>query len=66
MMEEGEAKNKWCPFARSENCIGAECMAWRFSHPLFYVFDEEKGSSVVKEDIASFTDQGYCGLAGKP
>lgn len=33
---EAEAKGKWCPYTRvsanekDENCIGSECMAWRW------------------------------------
>jgi hypothetical protein len=76
MMAESEAKSKWCPFARVGigngsgsnrgwvptpeklkeegpdmiNCVGSACMAWRLAERMF----------------GEVTNNGYCGLAGRP
>jgi len=64
-MTEDESKQKWCPFVRMEgynrteshfvpgsNCIGSECMAWRWGF-----HENDKDAQITS---------GYCGLAGKP
>ena len=69
-MKEDEAKQKWCPYARSRSiqrgdgvtvcgalttvCIASDCMAWRWDE--FINITPE--ADVIRE--------GYCGLAGKP
>lgn len=75
-MTEEEAKTKWCPFARvgSEgnrafdvgntiqadcHCIGSACMAWRWT--LLPILGD---AGFVRGHRQ--TDQGFCGLAGKP
>ena len=73
-MTEGEAKEKWCPFARSQMlglvvnrdgfgspydislCIGSACMAWRRREP----------PGPQPPDAPEPSDEGWCGLAGKP
>lgn len=78
-MTEQEARKKWCPFARrgavlDENyvaavnrlsdmdnwpkCIASDCMAWRWS--------EELDKGWAGKDGTNKTNDGYCGLAGKP
>lgn len=61
-MTEEEAKTKWCfraPDAANDRCIGSACMAWR------WVMEH-----IIQRDgtISGPTpsQQGYCGLAGKP
>ena len=54
-----EAKNKVCPMIFFEgDCIGPECMAWRWHYEDTFI-----GETYV-ETLMSKTD-GYCGLAGK-
>ena len=74
-MTEDEAKTKWCPFTkiaalegtsdvglpRAALCIGSACMAWRWTHHL--VGNDFQPPS---EWPAERTDNGYCGLAGRP
>ena len=68
-MTEEEAKTKWCPQARQSSdsiytynrgddgtgshscrCLGSACMAWRLAERMF----------------GEVTNNGYCGLAGRP
>lgn len=75
-MTEEEAKTKWCPFVRMHpggynasthfdgmpdqrygRCIGSDCMAWRWHQ----VPAGPPPYSVLKN-----SNEGYCGLAGKP
>lgn len=51
---EGEAKEKIC-HRDNDNCIGSDCMAWRYMENLL---DPDTLKKVLK--------YGYCGLAGKP
>jgi len=70
-MTEGEAKKKWCcggpmmllaasvadsPMLPSEGkCVASSCMAWRATY-----------GTQQQPKIGEFSDDGYCGLAGKP
>lgn len=69
MMTEQEATAKWCPFARvarigSCRCIASACMAWRWHHNVEEKLDT-KGRRTGRQ-LASITDRGFCGLAGRP
>ena len=80
-MTEEEAKTKWCPFIQvsagggcvgglsnrqdgshnktpdgSPNCIGSACMAWRWREP----------PGPQPPDAPEPSDEGWCGLAGRP
>lgn len=64
----GNAKEKWCPFARGQasprenaagTCIGPDCMMWRFWVPLPDIRTEK-----VKHGIKDMVKKGYCGLSG--
>ena len=72
---EGDAKSKWCPFARMSEagstynrcgpaadleCIGSHCMAWRW-HTTH--IKDPAGSGNLVESADTY---GYCGLAGAP
>ncbi len=66
-----EAKNKVCPMIFFEgDCIGPECMAWRWheefitDHQCETFLNEDGRLEYKPRPILSKTD-GYCGLAGK-
>ncbi len=55
LLPQNEAKFKHCPLLTTKDdklrfCLGAACMMWRYANP------EKRGDS----------DQGYCGVAGRP
>lgn len=55
LLNEKDARTRCCPLLESENgelrnCLGAQCMMWRFKHP----------------ERMTENDAGYCGIAGKP
>lgn len=57
LLPEDEARERICPYDRTHseqvvNCIGSDCMAWRWELLLLAEKDENA--------------LGYCGLAGKP
>lgn len=91
MISEYDAKNKWCPFARLSEmggtynrcgpaanleCIGSQCMAWRWgpNEERKYVKRGEPpptgdGWTILYpgaqlESWVRPIEQGYCGLAG--
>lgn len=70
---ESDGGTKWCPMVRHSeqgvggsynrptnggfNCIGAECMAWRWVQT--HIYDNEGNLTILSGDT-----HGYCGLAG--
>lgn len=63
----GRAKMKWCPFdkkrdGRSEtNCLGPDCMMWRFWIPPPGLDPTDKRPKHGQDDSDK---KGYCGLSG--
>ena len=65
-MLEKEAERKMCPFYLvtnrnfvDDNCITTKCMMWRWSECWRY-------ESGIPNKKGYSTDDGYCGLGGKP
>ena len=52
----------------SENCLGAECMAWRWERSQLVFRDRAEGDELVGTVYKTTPepDSGYCGLAGRP
>jgi len=49
-MTETEAATRVCPLRPDLQCVGAECMAWRWVDPIYHGAHR----------------RGYCGMAGQP
>ena len=78
-MTEDEAKIKWCcqtigVFTNvsggrmQTRCFGSACMAWRWKQRVTNQeeMDNNQYSTIRIKPILEDTDQGYCGLAGRP
>lgn len=51
-----------------DKCIGSACMAWRWKQRVTNQeeMDNNQYSTIRIKPILEDTDQGYCGLAGRP
>ena len=76
-MTEDQAKTKWCAYSGVTmtewrvsgvtnplgNCIGAACMQWRQA----WRGTRDKTAVIYGENAPQgWTEEGYCGLAGRP
>jgi hypothetical protein len=72
LVTEKEAKKTECPIEIGQNCVGTDCMAWRWGEPELvegegvYFPDGRFNKMSLRPRTKDEPRRGYCGLAGKP